>query len=204
LNSQNSDSIQQLRAKWDERYSAEEKKPRPAEVLLSNVHLLPSSGRALDLACGLGGNALLLAKHGFDVTAWDLSSVAIDRLQQLARERGITNLRAEVRDVERQPLPTDQFDVIVVSYYLERNLISSLVDAMRPGGLIYYQTFTREAVTSEGPQNNRFRLHRQELLKLFNGLTLRFYREEGVLGDLAQGNRDVAMLVAEKTNSSGA
>jgi SAM-dependent methyltransferase len=204
LNRQNRDSIQQLRAKWDERYGDEEKKPRTAEVLLNNVHLLPSKGRALDLACGLGGNALLLANHGLDVTAWDLSSVAINRLQQLARERSVTNLKAEVRDIEHQPLPTDQFDVIVVSYYLERNLITSLVDAMRPGSLIYYQTFTREAVTSEGPKNDRFRLHRQELLELFSGLTLRFYREEGLLGDLTRGNRDVAMLVAEKTTASGA
>ncbi|MES9853161.1 MAG: methyltransferase domain-containing protein [Candidatus Thiodiazotropha sp. L084R] len=198
MSDQSNDNNEQLRAMWDERYGDPEKTPRLAEVLLSNSHLLPAKGNALDLACGLGGNAMHLAAQGLDVVAWDLSPVAIQRLQQLAHEKKQPNLKAEVRDVERHPPSTDQFEVIVVSYFLERSLIAPLINALKPGGLIYYQTFIRDAVSSDGPKNSNFRLADQELLKLFSKLKIRLYREEGRLGDLSSGIRDVAMLVAEK------
>ncbi|MCG7942285.1 MAG: methyltransferase domain-containing protein [Candidatus Thiodiazotropha taylori] len=198
MSQQESDPTQQLRIKWDQRYADAEKVARPAEVLLSNAHLLPEQGSALDLACGLGGNALFLAQRGFTVEAWDLSSVAIQRLAQGAGQLKLNNLHARVRDVESQPPQTEQFDVIVVSYFLERSLIPSLIQALKPGGLVFYQTFTRQAVSSEGPQNPAFRLADQELLQLFSQLQVRVYREEGRLGDLSLGSRDVAMLVAQK------
>ncbi|MCG7974549.1 MAG: methyltransferase domain-containing protein [Candidatus Thiodiazotropha taylori] len=198
MSQQESDPTQQLRIKWDQRYADAEKVARPAEVLLSNAHLLPEQGSALDLACGLGGNALFLAQRGFTVEAWDLSSVAIQRLAQGAGQLKLNNLHARVRDVESQPPQTEQFDVIVVSYFLERSLIPTLIQALKPGGLVFYQTFTRQAVSSEGPQNPAFRLADQELLQLFSQLQVRVYREEGRLGDLSLGSRDVAMLVAQK------
>jgi tellurite methyltransferase len=190
-----------LQAKWDARHGDPDKQPDQAEVLAWNRHLLPVTGRALELACGLGGNALLLAEQGLDVTAWDLSPVAIARLREMADGRGLYNLSAEVRDIEQDPPPPERFDVIVVSYYLERALAPRIVEALRPGGLLFYQTFTRIAVGSEGPTNPDFRLGDNELLQLFSGLKLRIYREENRLGDLAQGTRDVAMLVAEKVAS---
>ncbi|MCG8080171.1 MAG: methyltransferase domain-containing protein [Candidatus Thiodiazotropha taylori] len=198
MSQQAPDSTHQLRIKWDQRYADAEKVARPAEVLLSNAHLLPEQGSALDLACGLGGNALFLAQRGFTVEAWDLSSVAIQRLAQGAGQLKLNNLHARVRDVESQPPQTEQFDVIVVSYFLERSLIPTLIQALKPGGLVFYQTFTRQAVSLEGPQNPAFRLADQELLQLFSQLQVRVYREEGRLGDLSLGSRDVAMLVAQK------
>ena len=194
-------SEESLQAKWDARHGDPLKQPAVARVLEENLHLLPASGEALELACGLGGNALALAAQGLDVSAWDLSPVAIERLQALAAARGLKRLQAAVRDVERAPPAPNSFDVIVVSYYLERSLIPHLIAALRPGGLIYYQTFTRIAVSEEGPSNAEFRLSDNELLELFSGLKVRVYREENRLGDLAQGTRDVAMLVAEKVVS---
>ncbi|MCU7842950.1 MAG: methyltransferase domain-containing protein [Candidatus Thiodiazotropha sp. (ex Monitilora ramsayi)] len=190
-----------LRAKWDARHGDAEKSPSVARVLEENLHLLPPSGHALDLACGLGGNALVLAEQGLDVSAWDLSPVAIERLQGIAAAEGLTNLQAEVRDVERQPPSSGSFDVIVVSYYLERTLIPALISALKPGGLIFYQTFTAIAVGDEGPSNPDFRLGDNELLDLFRPLKVRCYREEDRLGDLTRGVRDVAMLVAERSVS---
>jgi tellurite methyltransferase len=190
-----------LQAKWDARHGDPDKQPDQAEVLAWNRHLLPVTGRALELACGLGGNALLLAEQGLDVTAWDLSPVAIARLREMADGRGLYNLSAEVRDIEQDPPPPERFDVIVVSYYLERALAPRIVEALRPGGLLFYQTFTRIAVGSEGPTNPDFRLGDNELLQLFSELKPRVYREENRLGDLAQGTRNLAMLVAEKVVS---
>lgn len=65
---------------------------------MDNQHLLPALGRALALACGLGGNALLLAAHGLETHAWDISDVAVARLQERARQQGLS-LHAEVRDI---------------------------------------------------------------------------------------------------------
>jgi SAM-dependent methyltransferase len=187
-----------LREKWDARHGDAQKRPVVAEVLAQNRHLLPAAGAALDLACGLGGNALLLAELGLEVKAWDLSPVAVRRLGETALQRGLPNLQAQVRDVEQAPPPADSFDVIVVSYYLERTLAPRIAAALRPGGLLFYQTFTCLAVGDEGPSNPAYRLDDNELLRLFSGLRLRFYREENRLGDLSRGARDVAMLVAER------
>ena len=65
--------------------------------------------------------------------------------------------------------------------------------------MLYYQTFTREAVSAGGPSNPAFRLTPNELLDLFGELRLVAYREEGRLGDLSQGFRDEAWLVGLKT-----
>jgi SAM-dependent methyltransferase len=199
LNILDNDPIAQLRIKWDERYSDPDKQPRVAEVLQENAHLLPAQGKALDLACGLGGNALFLAERGLEVIAWDLSSVAIERLCQLAKRADLFNLTATVCDVERQSLPSEYFDVIVVSYFLERQLILPLINALKPGGLIYYQTFVCDAVSSIGPQSSCFRLTDQELLSLFSPLKIRFYRDEARVGDTTLGSRDIAMLIAQRS-----
>ena len=187
-----------LLKKWNQRHGDPTHQPVAAEVLSQHRHLLPAHGRALDLACGLGGNALLMAQAGLDVAAWDLSPVAIERLQAFAVAKGLSNIKAEARDLSLTPLPSNYFDVIVVSYFLDRELIPSLVASLKQGGLIFYQTFSKIAVTENGPSNPDYRLGDNELLKLFSPLKVRFYQEENLLGDLSQGTRDVAMLVGEK------
>ncbi len=185
-----------LRRVWDQRYSEELRDPTPAIVLSQNIHLLPKEGKALDLACGLGANALLLADQGLETAAWDLSPVAIERLREKAKAKGVA-LDSQVRDVLAMPPHPKSFDVIVVTHFLDRGLIPALIHALRPGGLIYYQTFTREAISDSGPKNPAYRLGTNELLDLFRPLILRVYREEGCLGDTEKGIRNIAMIVAE-------
>lgn len=187
----------ELKAMWDQRHADPDKQPSAAEVLLENLHLLPETGNALDLACGLGGNALELARCGLEVSAWDISSVAVERLQHLAASEGLV-LNAEQRDVEQDLLTENAFDVIVVSYFLNRDLMPALIAALKPGGLIFYQTFTRIAVSDTGPSNPAYRLGDNELIALLSPFSVRFYREENRLGDLRKGFRDVALIVAQK------
>jgi tellurite methyltransferase len=189
-----------IREKWNDRYRAASDEPRAARVLSENLHLLPAAGRALDLACGRGGNALLLAAQGLEVEAWDIADVAVAALQAEAARRRLP-VRARVRDVEARPPGPESFDVIVVSYFLDRDLIPALVQALRPGGLVFYQTFTRQRVSNRGPQQAQYRLDEQELLRLFAGLQVLFYREEGRVGDLQQGIRDEAMFIGRQTDS---
>ncbi|GAB6043897.1 hypothetical protein [Endothiovibrio diazotrophicus] len=78
------------RDKWDDRYREREvASARAAEVLCDHLHLVPRSGSALDLACGLGANALLLAARGLAVEAWDRSPVAVEKLAAAARRGGL-------------------------------------------------------------------------------------------------------------------
>jgi SAM-dependent methyltransferase len=186
-----------IKEKWNKRYRDAAGEGQASRVLRENLHLLPGSGRALDLACGLGGNAVLLAQQGLKVDAWDIADVAIAALQDIALKRRLP-LQAEVRDVEIQPAKTDTFDVIVVSYFLDRDIIPALVGALKPGGLIYYQTFTQQRVSDRGPRRAEFRLADQELLQLFSGLQVLFYREEGCVGDVQKGFRDEAMFIGRK------
>jgi len=137
-----------IKAKWNERYGDATGERQASRVLKENLHLLPDNGRALDLACGSGGNSILLAQQGLQVDAWDIADVPIAALQDVALKRQLSIL-AEVRDVEAKPPETETFDVIVVSYFLDRDIIPSLTQALKHGGLIYYQTFTQQRVPIE-------------------------------------------------------
>jgi SAM-dependent methyltransferase len=162
-----------------------------------NRHLLPERGDALEIACGLGGNTVLLAERGLATRAWDISGVAMARLADYARSRGLP-LECEARDVVANPPAPGSCDVIVVAHFLDRVLIPHIVRALRPQGLVFYQSFTLERVTDTGPSNPQFRLADNELLALFAGLRVLAYREEGRIGDIGQGFRDEAMIVAQK------
>lgn len=191
-------SSEELMQSWDRRYrSAALEMPQAAEVLAQNRHLLPREGSALDIACGLGNNALLLAQLGLDTSAWDSSAEAIKKLRAIARERGLA-LRAEVRDVQAQPPEPATFDVITVSRFLIRALAEPLMAALRPDGLLFYQTFSKIKVNDSGPSNPDFLLDDNELLRLFAPLRVRVYREEGRCGDLGLGLRNSALLIAQK------
>jgi len=76
-----------------------------------------------------------------------------------------------------------------------------MIDAVKAGGLIYYQTFTRQRVSDRGPQRAEFRLADQELLHLFSSMQLVFYREEGLIGDVHKGFRDEAMFIGRKNTT---
>jgi tellurite methyltransferase len=164
-------------------------------VLHEHQHLLPARGRALDLACGLGANAALLARHGLEVAAWDLSPVAVARVRDLASRTQLPII-AEVRDVCARPPQPAAFDCILVAHFLERSLAPALAAALRPGGLLFCQTFARDG--GRGPANPCYRLEANELLRLFPGLTLRFYLEEGRVGDLNKGTRDLVQFIGQQ------
>lgn len=185
-----------MQEKWDAIYRSREI-GAPARVLMENAHLLPRTGSALEIACGLGANALLLAESGLAVEAWDVSSVAIAKLQALAAERRLP-LRGLVTDAVQHPPRPNSFDVIVVSHFLERTLMPALIAALRPAGLLFYQTFSRLRVDDSGPRNEAFRLADNELLTLCKELRILVYREEGTAGDASRGFRNLAMLVGQR------
>jgi len=184
--------------KWDRNYkSCSSDFPSPAEVLVQNQHLLPDSGTALDLACGRGANAICLAENGLAVSAWDIAASALESLSKKAKQQNLT-INTETTDITNDSLVTNTFDVIVVSRFLDRALISSIKNAIKTDGLIFYQTFIRDKVDATGPSNPDYLLDKNELLGFFKGWQIHFYREDGITGDTAKGFRNQAMIVAQK------
>jgi SAM-dependent methyltransferase len=186
------------RARWNERWTRRDYADlEPAEVVQRYSYLLPPGGEVLEVACGLGVNALHLAANGFQVTAWDYAATAIERLRTEADQRGAV-LHAEVRDVIAQPPKPASFDAVVVTRFLERDLCPQLAAALRPGGILCYQSFVREAVSDRGPEDQAFRFAPNELLRLFPDLRVLVFHDEGQAGDTDQGWRDESLLVARR------
>ncbi|MDH5391960.1 MAG: methyltransferase domain-containing protein [Gammaproteobacteria bacterium] len=151
--------------------------PEPVHVLKCNQHLLSGCGSALDLASGLGGNAVFLAKAGYDVTAVDYSQVALEKLTRFAEVNKLA-ITTRLIDLESEPCSLGCYDLIVVSYYLQRKLFPAIFSAIKTGGLLFYQTFSGDAENAPGPQNAAFRLAQAELLTLCSGHELLYYRED--------------------------
>ena len=184
--------------KWNAKpRTGEHDRIEPVRVLSDYSHLLPEQGRALDLACGTGANALFLARRGLRTSAWDISAEAISVLSARA---AATNLVLETRvcDMTDTVIPAQSFDVITVSYFLERTLFPAIINALKENGLLFYQTWTRERSSDRGPRNENFRLGANELLQLCRDLHIVLYREEGLTGDLDHGLRDEAMLIGRR------
>ena len=189
--------------KWNEAYqNADFESASPARVLSENEYLLPKEGKVLDLACGRAGNALFLAKkYQYDIDVIDYSSVVIDALKSFVTKKSLS-MNCILRDVEKDGLQNinsdTQYNIIIVSYFLNRKLFPQIVKALKPNGLLFYQTWSQVKIDNSGPSNAKFRLEQGELLRLCNDLKPIVYREDCVNGDLTKGLRNEAMIVAQK------
>ena len=164
----------------------------PAPLLREFSHLLPPKGMALDLACGGGRNAVYLARRGLEVTGIDWSEKSLDEAKDLARKVEV-QVNWIHEDLESFLIPVAHFDVITCFYYRDPCLYSQIISALRPGGLLFYETFTREQLHFQiGPRNLAHLLSPGELLQSFGTLKVLFYRETsreaGLGGMVAQKN----------------
>lgn len=183
--------------KWDRIYSKRDAADAtPPDVLVEHAHLLPSTGRALDLACGVGGAAVFLAERGLQVDAWDASAVAIGKLNALAEARGLP-IEAKRVDVSAEVFPEGHYDVIVVARFLLRDACGAIARALAPGGVLLYETFSLESPPGARHKNPDYCLRRGELLALFHSLHPLSWREDALVGDLSAGRRGRCALVAQ-------
>lgn len=181
--------------KWDEKYSSNTVEIKPCSVLVDYGYLLPTEGLALDLACGLASNAIYLASQGLDVQAIDISSVAVNRVNKKALEDNIS-IHGIIRDIEMNGLPLTQFNVIVVSCFLNRELVPEIIAHLKEGGLLFYQTWIKDKTAEVGPKNPDFLLNKGELLGFCKDMDILHYHEEGVIGDISKGRRNQASIIA--------
>jgi len=150
--------------------------------------------RALDIACGSGRDAVFMGMEGLQVEGWDVLPDALERCRDLARRNGV-EVATRCVDLEAGPLRlAESFDLICCFRYLHRPLMPTLREAVRPGGLLVYETFVDPQREVFGkPSRESHVLRPGELLSWFDGWDVQVWRE-----GLAASKRFVASLVARR------
>lgn len=174
--------------------------PPHSEVVSASRVITP--GKALDMGCGPGRNALYLAQLGFDVTAVDANPNAIGTLQSIVEQEGIGNIEARVYDINQAGLATD-YDFIactVTLMFLDPTRVDPVIADMQrcttPGGhnLIVAAMNTDEYPC---PMNFPFTLSTGQLRAAYAGWELLEYNEN--LGTMHNGAQlQFATLLARK------
>ena len=171
------------RTQWDRRYregshGSLEPDPFLVESYSEFIEpLFPQGGNALDVAGGVGRHAIWLAQRGWRVTLADISEVGIAQARENAG--AVANrIDFQVRDFSKFVASAEQYDLILVFFYLERSIFPELVKALRPGGLLLYKTYSHLAPKfGRGPSHPMHLLEENELLHAFSALTVLHYHE---------------------------
>ena len=182
--------------KWNRIYMKDTASGKVAAVLQDNVALLPTTGLALDIACGTGGNSLFLAERGMTVDAWDISDVVIQALREKFRDQ--PKIRPLTIDIRPDCLPEKRYDLVLTCHYLDRTLAPAIMQATRPGGLVIYQTFTSNKVAAIGPETPAFLLRPNELEQWVAGCELLASADGSGIEDIEHPLAGRAYVIARK------
>lgn len=166
-------------------------------------------GSALDVAGGAGRHSIWLAQRGWRARLLDISDVGVKLAEENA-SRALGPIRkefllsAEVADLNRmQDLGTVQYDLILVFFFLQRELFPALITALKPGGFLLYKTYTtdqqrfsgrallKSEASKSGPSHPMFLLKPNELLHAFQSLRVLHYHE-------TTQDKGVAEFIAQK------
>ena len=153
-------------ARWDKHYDIEGFLfgTKPIQFLKENIHLLPKN-KALDLAMGEGRNGVYLATQGFDVLGLDISPTGLNKANQLAEHHNV-KIKTQVVDLERYQLKKNFYDVILCTYYMQRDLFKQIKDSLKPGGMVLIETYNIDYLQyARFPK--KYLLERNELLEIF-------------------------------------
>ncbi len=136
---------------WNESWAEhDDLVPDADELLIAEMEGL-TPGRALDIGCGIGGNAVWLAEHGWQVTATDFADAAIEKCKRLATSRGV-QVEFLVADATTFQ-PDGQYDFIS-SFYIQMlpdqraKMLSIAASALAPGGTLLFISHDRSSTPS--------------------------------------------------------
>ena len=167
---------------WDRKYS---ERPHvdanaPSAFL---VRMLPrmAMGKVLDIAMGEGANAVCLAKQGFKVKGFDISGVAVEHAQRLAKEAGVT-IEAQRADLDFFLLGLMEYDSIVMTYFRPSvvRYYSEMIRALKQGGTLLVESYMDQEMTEPLGREDAFKnfyFGVNELLRNLAGLHILFYHE---------------------------
>jgi len=180
---------------WDERYDQDcDFSKEPVQFLKENVYRLPQ-GKALDVAMGTGRNAIFLATHGYEVDGIDCSSVAVEKVQSFAQKESLL-INAAQADLSDYQIAEGTYEVILNFYFLERAMIPQIKKALRPGGMLLFETYTIEQPQYGRPHNPAYLLKPNELLNSFMKLHIIYYHER--VDKQQKETKAIASLLAQK------
>ena len=162
--------------KWDAKYSDEGHitAKDPSDWLISHAELLSGKGKALDIAAGEGRNSVFTASLGYDVICMDISEIALSRAQTLANEKNI-KITTVSADLDNSSLPKNEYDLVLCFNFLERNLFPEIRKNLKPGGILFYETFTVDYLKYSSFKR-QWVLEHNELLKAFAGFRILRYQ----------------------------
>lgn len=178
--------------KWNAKYSSEEyiTGKDPCEWLKSHIKLLCKEGKALDIAAGEGRNSVFIASLGYEVTSMDISETALAKAKALAKEKN-TKITTVFADLDNSSFPENEYDLVLCFNFLERKLFPEIRRTLKPGGILFYETFTIDYLKYSNFKRE-WVLEHNELLKVFEDFRILRYRE--VDEDL----KGYASLIAQK------
>jgi SAM-dependent methyltransferase len=192
--------------KWDARYRSGSYSTRvhPSTLLKEWLpRVSPSSGRpaAIDVACGVGRNAVFLAQQGWQVDALDISGVALDLLAARAGEQGlpIACHRVDLDDWREQAMlrAGQSYDLAILFRYADLGLVEALADVVKPGGYLIAEKHLVTTETVVGPSSARFRVKPGALKLACQELELIWY-DEGLVLDPDGRRAALARVVARR------
>ncbi|MCB9422016.1 MAG: class I SAM-dependent methyltransferase [Ardenticatenaceae bacterium] len=184
-------------ARWNGRYTKDGshwQNRRPRQLLVEFAHLLPESGLALDAAAGVALHGLFLAERGLHVIALDISEVGLRLARESAIKRGVW-LETAVCDLAHPWLPANYFDVIVNFRFLERATFPMYRQALKQGGLLFFETFVKIDPQKEYPEHY---LDPGELQTAFADFDIIHYGRAEILDDQSRPIKASEQLVARK------
>ena len=164
---------------WEKRYSMKVRVPKEPEPFV--VESLPymTGGKVLDIACGEGRHALYLAQASasFDVLGIDRSPTAIKVASERAAQLGV-RANFAIRDLEKEFLPEEIFNTIVVTRYWQADLCPHIVKHLAIGGVLVYETYTLDYLRY-GERTRSHLLQSDQLRETFAklGLKIDYYAE---------------------------
>ncbi|MFP5364530.1 MAG: class I SAM-dependent methyltransferase [Thermoleophilia bacterium] len=186
---------------WDRRYGGSELvwTADANRFLVAEVEQLPP-GRALDLACGEGRNAVWLAERGWQVTGVDFSPVGLDKAARLAEQREVA-VQWVVADLAEYVPPAGGFDLVAVLYLhidaaVMRKVLQRAAAAVAPGGtlLVVGHDPTNIEHGHGGPQNAAILMAPDEIAGALPGLAVQ--RAERVRRPVATAGEEVYAIDA--------
>jgi len=168
-------AAREKRSDWEARQRASGPPRAPEPSVIEWLELLPR-GLALDVAAGTGRHSVALARAGFTVVAIDYAEAALRSLQSVARaeQLSVWPLAADLSDFQ---LPRARFDAILNTNFLDRALVPRLIEALRPGGALLFDTFLIDQAATGHPRNPDFMLQHYELREMLIEMDLVRYRE---------------------------
>ena len=155
---------------WDKKYSQGNTHADyiPDSDLVKLIHHFPTSGLALDVACGTGRNSFFIAEHGLDVICLDFSVKGLKFLKQHRSGEPVSKKLFPIQaDLSNTPLPNETFDAVFVIRYLDRTAFSSYLDALKPNGLLFFKAFNINHLKTKPGFNQDYLLDKQELIDTF-------------------------------------